>query len=102
MARAKQERNGCEEKPLRNLPPFIALGAAAMVLSACGSSDDRSSEALPETVEVPAQEALEAITEEPVPDADVSSEAAEAAEADQEAPSDEAVDPPSSEETEAE
>jgi hypothetical protein len=42
--------------------------AAVLLLAACGSADDASIEASADTVEMPADEALEAITEEPVAD----------------------------------
>ncbi|MFU7526909.1 hypothetical protein [Qipengyuania sp. ASV99] len=44
------------------------LGSAGLFLAACGSSDDASTEAMPDTVEMPADEALEPIAEEPVAD----------------------------------
>lgn len=47
---------------------FTALSAAALMLAACGSSDDASTEATADTVEMPADEALEAISDEPVAD----------------------------------
>lgn len=47
----------------------IALTAAATVaLAACGSNDDVSTEAEPETVEYTADEALEGVDEQPVAD----------------------------------
>ncbi len=47
----------------------IALAAStALALAACGSADDASTEAEPDTVEMPATEALEEVTEEPVAD----------------------------------
>lgn len=49
---------------------FATLGCAALALSACGSTDDASTEAMPETVEMPADEALAPISEEPVEDPD--------------------------------
>ncbi len=53
---------------------FASLGA--MALSACGSADDASVDAEADTVEMPAETALEGVTEEPVEDADVSAEEA--------------------------
>ena len=44
---------------------LLALG-----LAACGSTDDASTEAMPDTVEMPADEALEPVTEAPVEDSD--------------------------------
>ncbi|MEO1488694.1 MAG: hypothetical protein AAFR88_04550 [Pseudomonadota bacterium] len=47
----------------------IALvSGTALALAACGSSDDASADATADTVEMPAAEALEPITEEPVAD----------------------------------
>lgn len=50
---------------------LAALSAAALMLAACGSSDDASTEATADTVEMPADEALEAISDEPVADPEV-------------------------------
>jgi hypothetical protein len=44
------------------------LALAALMLAACGSSDDASTEATADTVEMPADEALEAISDQPVAD----------------------------------
>jgi hypothetical protein len=62
---------------------FTALSAAALMLAACGSSDDASTEATADTVEMPADEALEAISDEPV--ADPEATATDAPETDAEA-----------------
>jgi hypothetical protein len=62
---------------------FAALSAAALMLAACGSSDDASTEANADTVEMPADEALEAISDEPV--ADPEATATDAPETDAEA-----------------
>lgn len=48
--------------------PLCALASASLLLAACGSSDDASSEVSADTVEMPADEALTAVTEEPVAD----------------------------------
>jgi hypothetical protein len=45
-----------------------ALALAALMLAACGSADDASTEATADTVEMPADEALEAISDQPVAD----------------------------------
>ncbi|MBI1403225.1 MAG: hypothetical protein GC147_08435 [Porphyrobacter sp.] len=45
-----------------------ALGVATLMLAACGSSDDASTEASADTVEMPADEALEGLSDEPVAD----------------------------------
>lgn len=47
---------------------FAALAVSALMLAACGSSDDASTEATADTVEMPADEALEAISDQPVAD----------------------------------
>ena len=43
-------------------------GAFALALAACGSSDDASTEAEADTVELPADEAMEDVTAAPVAD----------------------------------
>lgn len=48
----------------------LLAGAGAMTLAACGSADDASVEAEADTVEMPADAALEDVTEAPVEDAD--------------------------------
>ena len=60
-----------EEEPMKKLISIAVLGSAGLVLAACGSSDDRSTEATPDTVEMPADAALEAVVEEPVVDEEV-------------------------------
>lgn len=53
------------------LRPAMALAAPlALALSACGSSDNASTEAEADTVEIPANEALEGIDDMPVADPD--------------------------------
>lgn len=42
--------------------------SASIALAACGSSDSASTEAQPDTVEIPANEALQDVTETPVAD----------------------------------
>lgn len=49
---------------------LAVLSGATLALAACGSADDASTEATPDTVEMPADEALEPIVEEPVEDAE--------------------------------
>lgn len=53
---------------MRKFATLAALTCAALVLTACGSADDASTEANADTVEMPADEALSAITDEPVAD----------------------------------
>lgn len=47
---------------------FLAAFSASILLSACGDSDDASLDATAETVEMPADAALEGIEEQAVPD----------------------------------
>lgn len=47
---------------------IAALAAVSIALAACGSSNDASTEAEADTVEIAADEAMEPITEEPVAD----------------------------------
>ncbi|MCU0947220.1 MAG: hypothetical protein MUF47_03070 [Porphyrobacter sp.] len=47
---------------------LAAATGAALLLAACGSADDASTEARADTVEMPADEALEPVAEEPVAD----------------------------------
>ncbi|MDC8755478.1 hypothetical protein OIK40_12585 [Erythrobacter sp. sf7] len=68
---------------MRKLFAPTALAAATLMLAACGSSDDASTEANADTVEMPADEALEAISDEPV--ADPEATATDAPETDAEA-----------------
>ncbi len=46
----------------------IMLAGAALLLAACGSADDASAEANADTVEMPADEALTAVSEDPLED----------------------------------
>lgn len=54
---------------MKKLAIVAALGTLG--LAACGSTDDASTEAMPDTVEMPADAALEPIIEEPAEDAAV-------------------------------
>lgn len=62
----------------------VALGSAlALALSACGSSDDASTDAMADNVEVPADESMvpvESAAATPVPDASATEDATEAVE----------------------
>ena len=71
---------------------FAALSAAALMLTACGSSDDASTEATADTVEMPADEALEAISDQPVADPEATATDAPEAEATAEATAEQAAD----------
>ena len=53
---------------MKTLSKFAHLGGATLALAACGGSDDASTEATPESVEVDANAALEAVVDEPVVD----------------------------------
>ncbi len=64
---------------MRMLKSFAALSAATLMLAACGSADDASSEANADTVEMPADSALAPVSEAPV--ADPSATATDAPEA---------------------
>jgi hypothetical protein len=55
---------------MKQLAPLAIAAGAALSLAACGSADDASTEARADTVEMPADEALEAMTDEPVADAE--------------------------------
>lgn len=53
---------------MKTFAKYAVIGGAALALAACDSGNDASTEAMPETVEMPADEALEPIAEEPVVD----------------------------------
>lgn len=54
---------------MKKTPALIAaLSGASLMLAACGSADDASTEATADTVEMPADEALAPVSEEPVED----------------------------------
>ena len=65
---------------MKKFATIAVLGSLGLGLAACGSSDDASTEAMPDTVEMPADEALEPISEEPVEDAEALGPPAEPAE----------------------
>lgn len=52
----------------------LLAAAGAMTLAACGGADDASIEAEADTVEMPADAALEDVTEAPMEDADANSD----------------------------
>lgn len=68
---------------IRRLAILPALTGAALLLTACGSADDASTEATADTVEMPADAALAPVEEEPV--ADPSASAIDAPETDAQA-----------------
>ena len=55
---------------------ILLAGAGALTLAACGGADDASIEAEADTVEMPADAALEDIAEDPVADEDANTEPA--------------------------
>jgi hypothetical protein len=71
---------------------FGTLAFAALMLAACGSADDASTEATADTVEMPADEALEAISDEPAADPEATATDAPETEAAAEASAEEAAD----------
>lgn len=77
---------------MKKITHLTALAVAALFLTACGSADDASSEASADTVEMPADEALTPVDEDPA--ADPAANAADAPEtgAETEAGAEEAAD----------
>ena len=65
---------------MKKLVAGALVGSLALGLAACGSNDDASTEAMPDTVEMPAEEALEPVTDEPVEDTDALGPPADASE----------------------
>ena len=53
---------------MKKIAGLALLGGASLALAACGSSESASTEATADTVEVPSDEALESVTEEPAED----------------------------------
>ena len=53
---------------MKKLAPLALATGLALTLGACGSADDASTEATADTVEMPADEALEPVNEQPVAD----------------------------------
>ncbi len=53
---------------MKKIAYFAFASAAALALSACGSSDDASEQATPDNVEMPAEEQLGTVAAMPVPD----------------------------------
>jgi len=62
---------------MKKLTNLAILGGVSLALAACGSTEDASTDATADTVEMPADEALQAITDEPVEDAAASESVAE-------------------------
>ncbi len=59
---------------MKKLTSALLVTGATLALAACGSAEDASSEATADTVEMPSDEALEGVTDEPVEDADAMEE----------------------------
>lgn len=59
---------------MKKIVTLAILSAASLALAACGSADDASTDATADTVEMPADEALAGVAEEPVEDADANAE----------------------------
>jgi len=57
---------------MKTLTTIASLSALSLALAACGSAEDASTEASPDTVEMVSEEALAPVTEEPVADPDAS------------------------------
>lgn len=55
---------------MKKLATLAVLGSATFALAACGSTDDASTEAMPDTVEMPADVALEPLADDLVDDTD--------------------------------
>jgi hypothetical protein len=53
---------------MKKIALFTLAASASLALSACGRSDDASDAATPDTVEMPAEEQLNTVAAEPVPD----------------------------------
>lgn len=63
---------------MKKIINLAVIGGASIALAACGSSEDASTEATADTVEMPANEPLEPVSEEPVEDEAGTSEPVEA------------------------
>ena len=61
---------------MKKLLATALLAPFALSLAACGSADDASTEAEADTVEIPANDAMAGVEEDPVADADAAVEAA--------------------------
>ena len=59
---------------MRKLANTLLASAGAMTLAACGAADDASIDAEADTVEMPADAALEGVTDAPVEDAEASAD----------------------------
>jgi hypothetical protein len=77
---------------MRKLVALPAIAGTALLLTACGSSDDASTEASADTVEMPADAALAPVTEEPVADPEATATDAPDTNAEAEASAEKAAD----------
>lgn len=77
---------------MKKLTYTAVLAGAALMLAACGSADDASTEANADTVEMPADEALTPIVDEAVADPDATATDAPDTDAADEAGAEEAAD----------
>ena len=59
---------------MRKYANILLAGAGAMTLAACGAADDASIDAEADTVEMPADAALEGVMDAPVEDAEASAD----------------------------
>ena len=59
---------------MKKIAYVLLAGAASLALAACGGADDASIEAEADTVEMPADAALEDVAEAPVEDADANTD----------------------------
>lgn len=59
---------------MKKIAHVLLAGAGALTLAACGSADDASADAEADTVEMPADAALEDMTAQPVEDVDANTE----------------------------
>ena len=66
--RAKASHGIQEEITMKKFAYTLLAGAGALALAACGGADDASIEAEADTVEMPADAALEDVTDEAVAD----------------------------------
>jgi hypothetical protein len=66
--RYKDDRNFRENITMNKITTVAFASLSALALAACGSSDDASVEAEADTVEMPANDAMEPVVEEPAAD----------------------------------
>ena len=59
---------------MKKIAYVLTVGVGSLLLAACGAADDASIDAEADTVEMPADAALEDVTAEPVEDADANTD----------------------------